>query len=156
VRDYFDATTTVIGLPLKVRLGGAYAEVIGDAALAGEVECSRSAILSPTTMHGWARQSGSPAPPLRARPRSMQRWSELAARAGSTRKQSSRLLCGSWFRRSFTVCLRSMCLAQHDGLKLLNSQSVCVARMSKAIQWLRRVDVARLPDRSHLVRSKHA
>jgi hypothetical protein len=38
VRDNFDAATTVIGLPLKARLGGAYAEVVGDATLAGEID----------------------------------------------------------------------------------------------------------------------
>jgi alkylhydroperoxidase family enzyme len=38
VRDNFDAATSVIGLPMKARLGGVYAEVIGDTALASEVE----------------------------------------------------------------------------------------------------------------------
>jgi alkylhydroperoxidase family enzyme len=37
VRDNFDAATSVIGLPLKARIGMVYAEVVGDAPLAGEV-----------------------------------------------------------------------------------------------------------------------
>jgi alkylhydroperoxidase family enzyme len=38
VRDNFDAATSVVGLSLKARLGCIYAEVVADAALAGEVE----------------------------------------------------------------------------------------------------------------------
>ena len=38
VRDNFDAATSVIGLPLKARIGLVYAEVVGDATLASEVE----------------------------------------------------------------------------------------------------------------------
>ena len=38
VRDNFDAATTVIGLPLKARLGSEYAEIVCDATLAGEVD----------------------------------------------------------------------------------------------------------------------
>jgi alkylhydroperoxidase family enzyme len=38
VRDNLDAATSVIGLPLKVRLGGVYAGVAGDATLAGEID----------------------------------------------------------------------------------------------------------------------
>jgi alkylhydroperoxidase family enzyme len=38
VRDNFDAAASVIGLPLKGRLGRVYAEAVDDAALAGAVE----------------------------------------------------------------------------------------------------------------------
>jgi hypothetical protein len=38
LRDNFDPGTSVIGLPLKGRLGHVYAEVVGDTVLAGEVE----------------------------------------------------------------------------------------------------------------------
>lgn len=38
VRDNFDAATSIIGLPLKARLGRVYAEVVVNAALAGEIE----------------------------------------------------------------------------------------------------------------------
>jgi alkylhydroperoxidase family enzyme len=38
VRDNFDAATSVIGLPLKGRLGRVYAEAVDDTALAGAVE----------------------------------------------------------------------------------------------------------------------
>jgi alkylhydroperoxidase family enzyme len=38
LRDNFDPGTSVIGLPLKGRLGHVYAEVVGDTALAREVE----------------------------------------------------------------------------------------------------------------------
>jgi alkylhydroperoxidase family enzyme len=38
VRDNFDAATSVVGLPLKARLGRVYAEAVDDAPLAGAVE----------------------------------------------------------------------------------------------------------------------
>ena len=68
VRDNFDPATSVIGLPLKARLGRVYAEAVDDAMLADAAENLAQRLARPTPMmRAPTRRFSSLTPPPSAR-----------------------------------------------------------------------------------------